>query len=157
MIGSESSYAGHDNDDPHAWVDDFRSESATKAKAAQTAAVDRWVDEQMFEEDVRAVLMLMRPNRRERLQGWHEYRTGGKHFRATISWDDEFASNGEPDRLPSGNEISAVPNLVDVLESILIGSIRADAELTGEEECAAYRDVLRELSLRVDQYAERFT
>jgi hypothetical protein len=110
----------------------------------------------MFEEDVRAVLMMMRPNRRERLQGWQEYRTGGKHFRATISWDEEFANNGEPDRLPSGNDISAVPNLVDVLESILIGSIRADAELTGEEECATYREILRELSLRVDQYAERF-
>jgi hypothetical protein len=154
MIGSESNYAGHNDDQD--WTSDFRSESATKAKAAQTAAVDRWVDEQMFEEDVRAVLMMMRPNRRERLQGWHEYRTGGKHFRATISWDDEFATSGEPDRLPSGNEISTVPNLVDVLEAVLIGSIRPDAELTGEEECAAYRETLRELSLRVDQFAERF-
>ena len=155
MIGSESNYAGH-NDDANDWTSDFRGESATKAKAAQTAAVDRWVDEQMFEEDVRAVLMMMRPNRRERLQGWHEYRTGGKHFRATISWDDEFATGGEPDRLPAGNEISTVPNLVDVLEAVLIGSIRADAELTGEEECATYRDILRELALRVDQYADRF-
>src|SRR5258708_37902725 len=57
-------------------------------------AVDRWVDEQMFEEDVRAVLMMMRPNRRERLMGWSEYRTGGKHFRVTISWDEEFAKSG---------------------------------------------------------------
>ena len=51
---------------------------------------DRWVNEQMFEEDVRAVLRMMRPHGRERLQGWREYRTGGSHFRVTISWDDEF-------------------------------------------------------------------
>jgi hypothetical protein len=101
--------------------------------------------------------MMMRPNRRERLAGWHEYRTGGKHFRATIAWDDAFATDGQPDRLPSGNEISTVPNLVDVLEAILIGSVRSDAELTAEEETAAYRDVLRELSLRVDLFAERFS
>src|SRR5882724_12653970 len=50
-------------------------------------AVERWVDEQMFEEDLRAVLLMMRPNRRERLMGWNEYRTGGRHFRATVSLD----------------------------------------------------------------------
>ena len=156
MIGAESTFGGR-NDDDRDGTSDFREEAAVATKkAAETAAVDRWVDEQMFEEDVRAVLMMMRPNRRERLQGWHEYRTGGKHFRATISWDDEFATDGQPDRLPSGNEISTIPNLVDVLEAILIGSIRSDAELTGEEESAAYRDVLRELALRVDQFAERF-
>ena len=153
MIGFESNPDCNDGQD---WTSDFREDVATKAKVAETAAVDRWVDEQMFEEDVRAVLMMMRPNRRERLAGWHEYRTGGKHFRATISWDDEFASDGQPDRLPSGNQISTVPNLVDVLESILIGSIRSDAELTGEEESAAYREVLRELSMRVEQFAERY-
>ena len=156
MMEAESNYGG-ENDGDRDWTSDFREETATATKrAAETATVDRWVDEQMFEEDVRAVLMMMRPNRRERLQGWHEYRTGGKHFRATISWDDEFATDGQPDRLPSGNEISTVPNLVDVLEAILIGSIRSDAELTGEEESAAYRDILRELSIRVDQFAERF-
>ena len=155
MIGESNNYGGQ-NDGEQDWTSDFREDVATKTKTAQTAAVDRWVDEQMFEEDVRAVLLMMRPNRRERLAGWHEYRTGGKHFRATISWDDEFATDGQPDRLPSGNEISAVPNLVDVLESILIGSIRSDAELTGEEESAAYREVLRELSMRVDRFAERY-
>src|ERR1700710_1438618 len=51
---------------------------------------DRWMQEQMFEEDVRAVLGMLRPNRQERIAGWSEYRTGGKHFRATISWDEEF-------------------------------------------------------------------
>jgi hypothetical protein len=154
MIGNESTYGSHDDQD---WTSDFRGEAAVATQAAtQTAAVDRWVDEQMFEEDVRAVLMMMRPNRRERLQGWHEYRTGGKHFRATISWDDEFATAGQPDRLPAGNEIATVPNLADVLEAILIGSIRSDAELTAEEETAAYRDVLRELAHRVDQFADRY-
>ena len=52
--------------------------------------VDRWVEEQMFEEDVRSVLKMMRPNRREKLSGWNEYRTGGSHYRITVSWDDEF-------------------------------------------------------------------
>ena len=155
MIGSDNAFHGHDNhDDQHhaSWNLDH----AVATTPANPAPVDRWVEEQLFEEDVRAVLMMMRPNRRERLQGWHEYRTGGKHFRATISWDDEFATRNEPDRLPAGNEISTVPNLVDVLEAILIGSVRSDAELGAEEESAAYRDVLRELALRVDQFADRF-
>ena len=151
MIGSDSTFGSHDDQE---WASGGAATATVTQSPMQAAAVDRWVDEQMFEEDVRAVLMMMRPNRRERLQGWHEYRTGGKHFRATISWDDEFATNGQPDRLPSGNEISTVPNLVDVLEAILIGSIRTDADLTAEEESAAYRDVLRELSLRVDQFAD---
>jgi hypothetical protein len=150
MIGSDNTFGGQDDSQ---WNLDG---AVATAPAPAAAPVDRWVEEQMFEEDVRAVLMMMRPNRRERLQGWHEYRTGGKHFRATISWDDEFATNGQPDRLPAGNEVSTVPNLVDVLEAILIGSIRSDAELSAEEESATYRDVLRELSLRVDQFADRF-
>jgi len=153
MIGSDNAFHGHNDDSHHAWNLDH---AVVATAPAAPAPVDRWVEEQMFEEDVRAVLMMMRPNRRERLQGWHEYRTGGKHFRATISWDDEFATRNEPDRLPAGNEISTVPNLVDVLEAILIGSVRSDAELSAEEESAAYRDVLRELALRVDQFADRF-
>jgi hypothetical protein len=151
MIASDSNYGRHDDSQ---W--NLDGAVAVQPAPAAPAPVDRWVEEQMFEEDVRAVLMMMRPNRRERLQGWHEYRTGGQHFRATISWDDEFATNGQPDRLPAGNEVSTVPNLVDVLEAILIGSIRSDAELSAEEESATYRDVLRELSLRVDQFADRF-
>ena len=87
--------------------------------------VDRWVDEQMFEEDVRAVLKMMRPNRREKLQGWNEYRTGGSHYRITVSWDDEF-------QITAGDTgTSAVPNLADVIETLLVGSgqgrRRADA------------------------------
>ena len=39
------------------------------SQAVETG-VDRFVEEQMFEEDVRAVLNMLRPNRRERLAGW---------------------------------------------------------------------------------------
>src|SRR5688572_29793108 len=51
------------------------------------AGLHRWEQEQLFEEDLRAVLNMLRPNRQERLLGWSEYRTGGAGFRATISWD----------------------------------------------------------------------
>jgi hypothetical protein len=117
-------------------------------------AVDRWMDEQMFEEDVRAVLMMIRPNRRERLMGWSEYRTGGKHFRVTISWDEEFAKASAAEAAVQPlHGVFSVPGFVDVLESILLGSIRSEADLTAEEECDAYRAVLGELSRRVDAFA----
>src|SRR5690348_9426 len=60
---------------------------------------DRWMDEQLFEEDVRAVMLMLRPHRRERMAGWSEYRTGGKHFRATISWDPQFQRTAPSDGL----------------------------------------------------------
>ena len=63
-----------------------------------SGAADRWVQEQLFEEDVRAVLNMMRPHRRERLEGWSEYRTGGANFRVTISWDEDFAQDGQRER-----------------------------------------------------------
>jgi hypothetical protein len=118
-------------------------------------AVDRWVDEQMFEEDVRAVLRMMRPNHRERLMGWSEYRTGGTHFRVTIAWDEEFAkaSAAEAAVNPLHGAFS-VPGFVEVLESLLMGSVRSEAELTAEEECDAYRAVLGELCRRVDAFQE---
>ena len=103
--------------------------------------VDRWVDEQMFEEDVRAVLKMMRPNRRERLQGWDEYRTGGPQFRVTISWDPEFGSD----------DTLKVPNISEVLENILIGTIKCDEELTAAQEFEIYRSVVRDLYRRVDE------
>jgi hypothetical protein len=116
-------------------------------------AVDRWVDDQMFEEDLRAVLMMMRPHRRERLMGWSEYRTGGKHFRATIAWDEYFAEEGpsQGGELPYAEAFS-IPNMVDVLESVLIGSVRSDAELSTEAEAEAYVAVVRELARRVEQF-----
>src|SRR4051794_21338123 len=77
--------------------------------------VDRFVEEQMFEEDLRAVMLMLRPHRNERLAGWQEYRTGGAQFRATVSWDPEFAGEAGDDGL-------AIPKMADVLEAILVGS-----------------------------------
>lgn len=136
----------------------WRQERAEEIKGEmhhRTApAVDRWVDEQMFEEDLRAVLLMMRPHRRERLMGWSEYRTGGRSFRATVSWDEEFAGDAgtSPDPQPQ-DDVFVVPNFADVLESLLIGSIRSDAELTTGQECEAYRSLLHELERRVDERA----
>jgi hypothetical protein len=133
------------------WESD-RSHMKSRLNPHTAPAVDRWVDEQMFEEDLRAVLMMMRPHRRERLMGWTEYRTGAKHFRATISWDEEFAADAsnDPDPQPR-DEVFSVPNFVDVLETLIVGSIRSDAELTDEEESDAYRSLLGELARRVEE------
>jgi hypothetical protein len=118
-------------------------------------AVDRWVHEQMFEEDVRAVLLMMRPHPRERLMGWSEYRTGGSHFRITVSWDDDFAAMPpDLDPVTSPPDVFAIPRLVDVMESLLLGSIRADAELSAEAECRVYRALVNALSRRIDRLGE---
>src|SRR5206468_635563 len=100
--------------------------------------VDRWVSEQMFEEDVRAVLRMMRPHGRERLEGWKEYRTGGKHFRVTVSWDDEFEITAGADE----GQL-AVPHLDDVIETLLFGCAKHQDELTPAEEFECYRHVVR--------------
>ena len=115
-------------------------------------AADRFVDDQLFEEDVRAVVAMMRPHRRERLLGWAEYRTGGANFRATISWDESFQ------RAPQAPEERwlAVPRLTDVLESILVGSLRDPDELTTAEEFEIYRGVVRELYHRLDEMQSRY-
>lgn len=132
----------------------FDREGVKRRVSARTAeAVDRWVDDQMFEEDLRAVLLMMRPHRRERLMGWSEYRTGAKHFRATIAWDEYFAEEGSS----QGGELAhadafSVPNMVDVLEAVLIGSVKSDSELSTEEEAEAYVAVVRELARRVEQF-----
>lgn len=111
------------------------------------AGLDRFSEEQLFEEDVRAVLSMMRPNRRERLLGWKEFRTGGAHFRATISWDDEM----ENDTTNDVEERLAIPHLTDVLESILVGSVKNQDELPAAEEFEIYRGVMRELCRRLDE------
>jgi hypothetical protein len=103
----------------------------------------------MFEEDLRAVLAMMRPHRRERLQGWTEYRTGGSHFRATISWDEQFQDGAE-------KNLTRVPRLVDVLEAIVIGSIRDQDEIGPAEEFDAYRAVVRALYARVNEIAKQY-
>ena len=138
-------------------LDDDNNNSLRARMSPRTApAVDRWVDEQLFEEDLRAVLLMMRPNRRERLQGWSEYRTGGRNFRATISWDPEQIDAGSTalatTDVPPHADRFTVPNLVDVLESILIGSIQSDSELSPQEECEAYRAVLQALDKRVGEF-----
>jgi hypothetical protein len=87
----------------------------------------------------------MRPNRRERLLGWTEYRTGGSHFRATVSWDEQFALEGAgPD--PK----TRVPNMADVLEAILVGSAVHDDDMPAAEEFELYRGILREVYRRLD-------
>jgi hypothetical protein len=142
---------------------DARNDDAARRKqqiknrlSPRTApAVDRWVEEQMFEEDVRAVLLMMRPHSRERLMGWSEYRTGGKHFRATVSWDEEFAADAGTSPDPQAtDDVFSVPNFADVLEALLVGSIRSELELTTEEETETYRAVLSELARRVEQRAQ---
>ena len=118
------------------------------AHAGAVAAADRWAEEQMFEEDVRAVLSMMRPNRRERLLGWTEYRTGGSHFRATVSWDEQF----ELDASAAAGEgaKTRVPNMADVLEAILVGSAVHDDDMPAAEEFELYRTILREVYRRLD-------
>ena len=122
-----------------------REKAGTSGAAARAAAgADRWAEEQLFEEDVRAVLTLMRPNRRERMLGWSEYRTGGAHFRVTVSWDEEFEVND------AGRGRTRIPNLADVLEAVLVGSARHDDDLMPAEEFEIYRQVVRELYRRLD-------
>jgi hypothetical protein len=116
------------------------------------AAADRWAEEQMFEEDVRAVLSMMRPNRRERLRGWSEYRTGGAHFRVTVSWDEEFEASqdaADPMRTCTTGK-TRIPHLADVLEAVIVGSALHDDDLTAAEEFDLYRGVLREVYHRLD-------
>lgn len=118
--------------------------------ATAEIAVDRFVEDQLFEEDVRAVLKLMRPNRRERLEGWKEYRTGGAEFRATISWRPEFEEEAPSD------EPLVVPRMAEVLEAILVGSTRQQDDLTAEQEFGIYRRVVRELYQRLDELESRY-
>jgi hypothetical protein len=114
------------------------------------AGVDRFTEEQMFEEDVRAVLSMMRPHRHERLMGWSEYRTGGANFRATISWDPGAVEHTGHDD-PAGEAHLCIPHLTDVLESILVGSVKNQDELPAEQEFEIYRGVVRELYRRLDE------
>jgi len=150
----ESNAMSAKRNEERSWLQQDREQMKAKMHHRTAPAVDRWVDEQMFEEDVRAVLLMMRPHRRERLMGWSEYRTGGRSFRATVSWDEEFAADAsrDPDPQPL-DEVFVVPNFADVLETLIVGSIRSDAELTGDEECDTYRALLGELSRRVEARA----
>src|SRR5687767_3344591 len=141
----------------------------------ESLAVERWVDEQMFEEDVRSVLKMLRPNRRERLLGWKEYRTGGANFRVTVSWNEEFENvpptrtliigdapiEQPPAHAPrsprDGGHALVVPHMTDVIESFLIGSARDQDELSAQEEFGYYRAVVAELARRIDEMEACYT
>ena len=127
------------------------SPAGSEGREAASEA-DRFVEDQLFDEDVRAVIALMRPHRRERLMGWTEFRTGGADFRATISWGEAFG------RAPQSDEERrlVVPRLVEVLASILVGSVRDLHELTQGQEFDIYRGVIRDLYFRVDGMQSRF-
>ena len=118
------------------------------------ANLHRWEEEQLFEEDLRAVLGMLRPNRQERLLGWSEYRTGGAGFRATISWDPAAAEVEQPKRRRPGHNPAddhfVIPQMTDVLESILVGSVRGADEMAAKEEFEIYRGVVRELYRRLE-------
>ena len=117
------------------------------ASRADEARV-RWEEEQLFEEDVRAVLNMLRPHRAQRLLGWSEYRTGGEGFRATISWDAKHPPR--PKRNPADAHF-VVPQMTDVLESILVGSVRNADDMAARQEFEIYRQVIRELHRRLDE------
>jgi hypothetical protein len=133
------------------FTDSGRSGLTASSREVALAA-DRFVEEQMFEEDLRAMLTIMRPNRRERLMGWSEYRTGGAQFRATISWDPALEETPAETRVAQRLDMQlAVPRLTDVLESILVGSVKNQDELHAAEEFEIYRRVVRELHRRLDE------
>lgn len=129
--------------------DRWKSLPPRPAHAGAAAAADRWAEEQLFEEDVRAVLSMMRPNRRERLRGWAEYRTGGSHFRATVSWDEESEDAGAAVLHPGRK--TRVPNMAEVIEALLVGSAVHDDDISAEEEFEMYRTILREVYRRLDE------
>ena len=110
--------------------------------------VDRWVEEQMLEEDLRAVLRMVRPHGRERLVGWKEYRTGGADFRVTVSWDPSIEQREEP---------LAVPKMADVIEALLVGSATDQDDLSTEQEFGRYRAVVAELGRRIDEMESCYT
>jgi len=125
---------------------------ADRTGGVPDVTADRFLEEQLFEEDLRAMLSIMRPNRRERLMGWSEYRTGGAHFRATISWDPSLEKTPAETRAEQRLDMQlAVPRLTDVLESILVGSVKNQDELQAAEEFEIYRGVVRELHRRLDE------
>src|SRR5438270_786169 len=73
---------------------------------------------------------------------------------ATLGWRRTCAHprDDENEYLSSQPQAFAVPNFVAVLESLLLGSIRADGELSAEAECGAYRAILGELARRIDTF-----
>ena len=112
------------------------------------AYLSQWKDEMEFEEDLRDILKMLRPNRIERLKGWKEHRVRGDGFRVTVSWDpapDLFAT-----------EPFSIPKIADVLESILVGSAREQDLLDPQAEFEVYAGVVRELGERLKELRSRY-
>jgi hypothetical protein len=148
---SENTFRGGRDE---AWRAPHKPPAAAPASAATprppagcAAAADRFIEDQLFEEDLRAVLAMMRPHRRERLMGWAEHRTGGADFRATISWDQSF----DHARQSPDERRLCIPRMVDVLATILVGSVKDQDELTAAEEFHIYRGIIRDLYFRIDE------
>ena len=114
------------------------------------SSADRWMEEQLFEEDVRAVLRMLRPNRRERLEGWSEYRTGGSEFRVTVNWSEDCPQAGEM-------HVWRVPRIAEVLETLLVGSVRGIDEIPPQVEFQLYREVVEQLRRRLDELEPCYT
>ncbi len=114
------------------------------------SSADRWMEEQLFEEDVRAVLQMLRPNRRERLDGWSEYRTGGSGFRVTLNWSSDFPQAGE-------THVWRVPRIAEILEALLVGSVRGIDEIPPQVEFQLYREVVEQLRRRLDELEPCYT
>jgi hypothetical protein len=144
-FGINHNEGGSDNQDMMGWLGNYASRISPDGMPAEPR--DRYAEEQEFEENVRTAMSMMRPNRRERLLGWSEYRTGGAYFRATVTWDP--AIEKEPN--PEHEKNLSIPRLTDVLESILVGSVKNQDDLHAEEEFEIYRDVVRELYRRLDE------
>ncbi len=125
------------------------SKTSPEAPVTLEPNVNLWMDEQLFEEDMRAVLKMVRPHGRERLQGWKEYRTGGAHYRVTVSWDDEFAITAKDNNL-------AVPHMADVIETLLVGSTRNQDDLNAVDEYEQYRQVVRDVYQRLTEQQSRY-
>lgn len=132
--------------------------SVPQPRPATPPSVDRWVEEQMFEEDLRAVLKMMRPHGHERLLGWSEHRTGGSDFRVTVSWDDQSFAGGLASSPAMGpaESLLEVPRMADVIAALLIGSARSDADVSADDECDAYLAVLGEVARRVEELRGQF-
>jgi hypothetical protein len=135
----------------HTPPESFVSDAAPPEQTSVTLEpnVNLWMDEQLFEEDMRAVMKMVRPHARERLQGWKEYRTGGAHYRVTVSWDDEFAITSRDANL-------AVPHMADVIETLIVGSVRNQDDLAPVDEYEQYRQVVRDVYQRLTEQQSRY-
>lgn len=131
---------------------DYRTERAGAREREHDAL---WLEDAMFQNHLCDVLARMRPHRVERLAGWREYRVRGDGFRVSVAWDpqrnagsDSRGDRGETRRAPDAD--LAIPDMVEVLEAILVGSVNNQDSLDPAEEFARYSRVVRELADRLE-------